>query len=696
MHGINPQQRAGRGWLVLLLGVVLFSARPGNAQAQSAVRSAGRQDSLLTRLREPALPDSVRAVTLYQLCWELRQSDLAAARRYGEQGLTLSRRIGYWNGELSCLAELSSLALSSEDYLRAEQRAQELVRRAAQAPARLVRFRARGFESIATVATVQGQHARAAQYYRQQLAIVLANQPALTDMLPMTYLGLASTYYTQLQEGNRTDSIVALNRYYARQAQRLARQARVPLVEAASLQLLAMALKERGQLDSADRSMQRALALYRANNATYNVGAALVELAGLSVARARPAEAVAQATEAQRLAHAVQDPCSEMASYDLLGQALAQQGQGLPAYRAVMAAQHLRDSVQTAESQESLHQLQVKFDTERKEGRIHALTQQQRLLREQDARQRQGLWGLGAVLATVVAGLAGAWALAGRLRRSRALLADQNRRLSRARTAQDHLYAIVAHDLRGPLTAFQALAPMIRYYCERGETAALDEIADEVSVTADQLTRLLDNLLHYATTQAGELGCCPEVLTADALLTDIATLYAPVARAGGVILTVSAPSGTTVSADRTLTLTVLRNLTHNALKIAPPGSVVALAARPMPDGRVGFTVTDQGPGLLPERVAELLGMRDPGQRSGPAGAKQGTGLGLPLVRRLVQQQKGEFTLISQPGVGTVARVMLPGVALVEQEMVALEKVVPVKRVAAAAEPRKRRVVMAPG
>ncbi len=651
-------ERSGVLW-ALLMGVLWLI--PGAAHAQTDVRSARTRDSLIAKLREPAIPDTQRAAMLYQLCWELRQSDLAAARRYGEQGLAIARRTNYMKGELNCLAELSGLALSSEDYLRAEQLAQELVRRSAVAPPRLVRFRARGLESIATVATVQGQHERAAQYYRQQLAVVLANQPELSDLLPMAYLGLASAYYTQLQQGNTADSIVAQNRYYAVQAQRLARQQKSPLVEAASLQLLAMALKERKQLDSADRLMRQALHLYRANNATYNVGAALVEMAGLSLRLNRPTEAASLAEEARRIAQEVQDPYSEMTSNTILAAALAEQGQGMAAYRAINAARAIEDSVKTAENTESLHKLQVQFDTERKEGRIRELTQQQRLEHEKVARQRQGLWALGAVLAAVAAGLAVAALLALRLRRSRELLAARNRELELARASQDRLYAIVAHDLRGPVAAFQGLAPVIRYYRDRNDLQALDEVAGEVSVTADSLARLLDNLLHYATTQTGELRYRPEALPVAGLFREIVALYAPAARAAQVTLAVDVPADLTIQADRALTLTILRNLTHNALKVSPTGTTITLGAAPAPGGLVRLMVADQGPGLPAERVQELRAAVGPAvDNRAPDRPESGTGLGLPLVRQLVGQQGGEFELESAPGVGTVAAVTLPG------------------------------------
>ena len=652
---------ARRGALLGLLLAGLLSERTSAAPPQSEIRSKHTQDSLLARLRTPNLTDSVRVGVLHSLYWELRQNDLGAARRYSEEELNLARHAHYLRGELNALVDLSSLAISNQDYLRAEQLAQELVRRAATAPSALVRYQAQGLESIALVATQQNQPERAAQYYRQELAVILAHRDQIAYMLPMTYLGLSSTYYTRFQQrppGTLPDSVVRLGQLYARQAQRLARRDHAELLEAASLQLQALIQRGINQPDSATQLMGGALRLYRANNATYNEASALLELAELALARKQPAEALDLAQQGRNLSRTIQDPSGVARAAQVQAHAYAALGQGMAAYQAELLAERLNDSITTAINADTLAKLQVRFDMQRKEGRIRALTQQQYLQQEKVKRQQQGLWGLGAVLLAVVAGLAIVWVLALRLRRGRTLLAEQNHQLERARASQDRLYAIVAHDLRGPLTAFQGLGPLLRYYHEQGEDDAVTEIAGEVSETADQCTRLLDNLLHYAANQAGELRYRPESVLAGALLTDIATLYTPAARAGRVTLRVTAPPDLTVRADRTMALTVLRNLTHNALKISPAGAALALAAAPTPDGHVLFTITDQGPGLPPERLAELLGQAEP-TTSGPAGPERGTGLGLPLVRQLVRQQGGEFGLTSQVGVGTVARVTLP-------------------------------------
>ena len=110
--------------------------------------------------------------------------------------------------------------------------------------------------------------------------------------------------------------------------------------------------------------------------------------------------------------------------------------------------------------------MQVRFETERKESRIRALTQQAQLRQAQAARRQQQLWALAAVLATVLLGAGVGAILYVRLRRSRAALATMTE-------SKDRLYALVAHDLRGPMHALAGLSGMIATYVRRGDLKTL-------------------------------------------------------------------------------------------------------------------------------------------------------------------------------------------------------------------------------
>ncbi|MGI4874689.1 MAG: sensor histidine kinase [Janthinobacterium lividum] len=106
-----------------------------------------------------------------------------------------------------------------------------------------------------------------------------------------------------------------------------------------------------------------------------------------------------------------------------------------------------------------------------------------------------------------------------------------------------------------------------------------------------------------------------------------------------------------------MVLTQLRNLLSNALRVAPAGSAITLAAQ-LAGGGLELSVADAGPGLTVAQLALLA--HYPGQQLPPRlPGQQGTGLGLWLVRQLAGRQQGTFELASAPGQGTTARLWLP-------------------------------------
>jgi len=103
---------------------------------------------------------------------------------------------------------------------------------------------------------------------------------------------------------------------------------------------------------------------------------------------------------------------------------------------------------------------------------------------------------------------------------------------------------------------------------------------------------------------------------------------------------------------------MLVNLLSNAVKFTPPGGSAMLTASLMPDGGIGVMVADTGTGIP---IADLDRVLEPFERSDLAIARvtEGTGLGLPIVKRLVELHGGRLELLSEMGVGTSAVLTFP-------------------------------------
>lgn len=258
-------------------------------------------------------------------------------------------------------------------------------------------------------------------------------------------------------------------------------------------------------------------------------------------------------------------------------------------------------------------------------------------------------WFAALAVLALVAGLYG-------LHRLRLRTVVREERLRADMAARDRLYALVGHDLRGPVNTFNGAVRLLEHYLSQGQTDRLPALTARVRQSAGQLNSLLNNLLAWAGAQSGDLPFAPTELPLRALLLENRDLFTPEAEIRQVTLTVEVVEGLTVRADGQMMRTVLRNLTANALRAVADGGWVRLAATPADDG-IWLEVTDNGPGLPPAHAATLTSRSaEPTVACAPV---HGTGLGLRLVRLFVVRHRGRIEVLVPPGGGTAVRIWLP-------------------------------------
>ncbi|MCE2863639.1 MAG: hypothetical protein RIR76_1736 [Verrucomicrobiota bacterium] len=211
----------------------------------------------------------------------------------------------------------------------------------------------------------------------------------------------------------------------------------------------------------------------------------------------------------------------------------------------------------------------------------------------------------------------------------------------------------LAHDLRTPLTRLRGTAELaIPDGGDPAETrAALAGCVEET----DRLLHLLERLLDVSAAEAGALKLNREKIDLRALTTRAADLYREVAEEKRITVALDQPQPVTCSVDPVRMGQVVNNLLDNALKYTPPGGGVVLAVREEA-GRAVLTVTDNGPGILPaEREAVFRRL----YRSDASRSQRGLGLGLSLVKAIVEAHGGEVSAAEAPSGGARLTVRLP-------------------------------------
>lgn len=197
-------------------------------------------------------------------------------------------------------------------------------------------------------------------------------------------------------------------------------------------------------------------------------------------------------------------------------------------------------------------------------------------------------------------------------------------RLERLVAQTRHLSASLAHDLRTPLARLRARLEMLPDGEERG--AALEE--------AGRLSDIFDTIMRVARIEAGHGQDGFEPVDLGAFLADLQDIFGPVIEDGGKHLTLSRASAETVTADRQMLMQAMANLIQNALVHGGPDITLFAQGR-------GIGVADNGDGVDPVRYDDII---KPMVRLDPARERDGTGLGLALVRAVADRHDAELIL----------------------------------------------------
>ena len=214
----------------------------------------------------------------------------------------------------------------------------------------------------------------------------------------------------------------------------------------------------------------------------------------------------------------------------------------------------------------------------------------------------------------------------------------------------------VAHDLRSPL---QAVLGFAEFLLDEDLDDHQRELVERIGRSAEQMTRLTDELLDTLVVGAAALDRTQ--VDVEALADDLVARYLLLGTGRGVVVrrdesARSSDEGPAlVLGDRAALERVLENLASNAVKFSPDGGTVLLTVRTT-DGEVTVSVTDEGPGIA---LADQEAVFQPFHRVAGSEAVPGIGLGLPIVRQLVERHGGTVALSSAPGHGATFTVRLP-------------------------------------
>ncbi|MBL8838934.1 MAG: PAS domain-containing protein [Alphaproteobacteria bacterium] len=237
-----------------------------------------------------------------------------------------------------------------------------------------------------------------------------------------------------------------------------------------------------------------------------------------------------------------------------------------------------------------------------------------------------------------------------------------------ASRAKATFLATMSHELRTPLNAIIGFSDMINAAIH-GPVGSpkYQEYARDVAESGRFLLSIINDILDLSKIEAGQMILNAQPTDLAELLQRCSRLIEGRARQGSVELMVNtAENLPAISADPRSLTQIIVNLLSNAVKFTNAGGEVRLDARLAEDGAVEIAVVDTGIGMSEEDIATALRPFEQIDR-GLDRQHEGTGLGLPIVKGLVELHGGTLDIRSEPGEGTTVTVRLPRDRVIVEE-----------------------------
>jgi signal transduction histidine kinase len=239
------------------------------------------------------------------------------------------------------------------------------------------------------------------------------------------------------------------------------------------------------------------------------------------------------------------------------------------------------------------------------------------------------------------------------LRQARDQLTGTVMQLEEAQGARERFFGNISHEIRTPLSlillAVADVEARTGHVLDPRAKAGLASVAE----AARKLVRLVDELLLLAAGQEGKLQIRPEPIDLAALMTNLVSAWLPAADAAGLRVTSEIPATLVARVDPVAFERVASNLVSNAVKYSPADTTVRVELAQ--EHGIRLSVLDEGDGIPEELAGRLFGRFERGADR----RKAGTGIGLSLVKQLVEAHGGTVSALRRESGGTELRVLLP-------------------------------------
>jgi PAS domain S-box-containing protein len=235
---------------------------------------------------------------------------------------------------------------------------------------------------------------------------------------------------------------------------------------------------------------------------------------------------------------------------------------------------------------------------------------------------------------------------------------QKSKELAKSNAEKDKFFSILAHDLRSPFNGFLGLTQIMVEEMQSLTKAEIQEIAVDMSKSATNLYRLLENLLKWSQIQQGMISFNPEVIQLDLVVGESIDMIQESANNKDIELVTDIPADLVAFADKNMLQSTVRNLVSNAVKFTPKGGKIKLSAKASVNQCIEIAIQDSGIGMNQFLIDNIFRFDVKTNRLGTEN-EPSTGLGLMLCKEFVEKQGGEIWVESAEGSGSIFHFTIP-------------------------------------
>jgi signal transduction histidine kinase len=228
-------------------------------------------------------------------------------------------------------------------------------------------------------------------------------------------------------------------------------------------------------------------------------------------------------------------------------------------------------------------------------------------------------------------------------------LAEQNLALKELHREKDEMLGVVAHDLKNPLSNIASFASVLQHDDGSLAPSQRGEFLGLITDSADRMFRIIRNLLDINALERGGVRAHLQAVELSSLLEYGISSYTKRALEKNIAIAMNFQPAPLALGDEHLVMQIFDNLLSNALKYSPFNTAVCVELFAVGD-KVRFSVRDEGPGLTEDDKQKLFG-KFARLSAEPTGGEHSTGLGLSIVKKMVEMMGGEVWCESESGKG---------------------------------------------